>query len=175
MHDGEQRLLMKTEQADYLRQWLYAVDLTDKLLPLPSTDMMLTERELPFITEELFDDASMFKTTQKVRLFHFRAKNTRKRRHTRLLRGQTSGSEIQELRSQPKSGSLSWGRFAPSGRLASAPGVRSTSNLGNGTTTLSLSLAGHWQVCETVKTSAIKAIVSSITAPPALPIATGLG
>jgi hypothetical protein len=107
MQDGEQRMLMKTEQADYLRQWLYAVDLTDKLLPLPSTDMMLTERELPFITEELFDDASMFKTTQKVRLPHFRANKMRKGRRTRLLRRQTSGSEIQESRSQPKSGSLS--------------------------------------------------------------------
>jgi hypothetical protein len=92
MNDGEQRLLMKTEQADYIRQWLYSVGLSQTMLPLPGSEFVLTESTFPFITQELFDDANMFKVTQKVCLTFLPY-----REHADLLRpskNTTSGSDI---------------------------------------------------------------------------------
>jgi hypothetical protein len=64
--NGEKRLLMKTEQADYLRQWIYAAGLTDKLIPIPAVDQVSTEATFPVVTQELFKEATDFKTVQKV-------------------------------------------------------------------------------------------------------------
>lgn len=45
LHSGKVRLLWSTKQVEYIRYWLHNMGYTRNLLPIPSSDILLTESE----------------------------------------------------------------------------------------------------------------------------------
>lgn len=47
---GEARLLLSSKQVDYIRYWLFAMNLTKRMVPLPYSDCLLTESSFKTIS-----------------------------------------------------------------------------------------------------------------------------
>ncbi|KAF5344148.1 hypothetical protein D9758_008845 [Tetrapyrgos nigripes] len=52
--NGENRLLFSSKQIDYIRYWLHAMQLTEKIIPLPYSDCLLTEAFLQGVSPVTF-------------------------------------------------------------------------------------------------------------------------
>lgn len=64
--DGESRLLFSSKQVEYLRYWIKAMGLVDRLIPLPNSDYLLTREILSTVSPVYFKNAGELKNIQKV-------------------------------------------------------------------------------------------------------------
>ena len=69
--DGESRLLFSSKQVEYLRYWIKAMGLVDRLIPLPNSDYLLTREILSTVSPVYFKNAGELKNIQKVNGFMF--------------------------------------------------------------------------------------------------------
>ncbi len=67
--DGESRLLFSSKQMEYLRYWIKAMGLVDRLIPLPNSDYLLTREILSTVSPVYFKNAAELKNIQKVNDF----------------------------------------------------------------------------------------------------------
>ena len=65
--DGESRLLFSSKQMEYLRYWIKAMGLVDRLLPLPNSDYLLTRDILSTVSPVYFKNPGELKSIQKVK------------------------------------------------------------------------------------------------------------
>ena len=66
MPDGESRLLFSSAQIEYIRYWLKAMGLTQELLPLPSTDYLLTKTSLKAVSPVVYESVQAMRNALKV-------------------------------------------------------------------------------------------------------------
>ena len=66
LENGESRLLFSSKQVEYMRYWLHAVGFTESLLPLPSSQYLLTESSLKTTSPVTYKTGAELKTAVKV-------------------------------------------------------------------------------------------------------------
>lgn len=66
MPSGQARLLFSSAQVEYIRYWLHSMQLTKTLIPLPSSDYLLTASTLRNWSPVIYKDADALKKALKV-------------------------------------------------------------------------------------------------------------
>ncbi|KAI0796695.1 hypothetical protein C8Q75DRAFT_206669 [Abortiporus biennis] len=59
--NGEARLLFSSAQVEYIRYWLHAMGMTKEILPLPSSDYLITQSSLMSCSPAIYKDAAVLK------------------------------------------------------------------------------------------------------------------
>ncbi|KAK7060577.1 hypothetical protein VNI00_001343 [Paramarasmius palmivorus] len=66
-HSGEERLLFKSAQVDYIRYWLHAMKLTQNIIPLPYSECLLVEgSDLRYVTTRVYKDGGSLRGAIKI-------------------------------------------------------------------------------------------------------------
>lgn len=63
---GQSRLLLSSKQAEYARYWVHAMGLSKNLLPLPSSESLITRETLRHVSEMHCKTAEEIKNAVKV-------------------------------------------------------------------------------------------------------------
>jgi hypothetical protein len=66
--NGEVRLLFSSAQVEYARYWTKEMGLTEKLLPLPSSDCLIRRSALKTIAPVIYKDGSSLRAATKVKM-----------------------------------------------------------------------------------------------------------
>jgi len=84
--NGEARLLFSSAQVEYLRYYIHAVGLTKELIPLPSSDYLITQSSMQSCSPSFYSDAdSLKKATKTIDKMNRRLKGTGTRLAARRL------------------------------------------------------------------------------------------
>ena len=69
---GQQRLMFSSAQVEYIRYWLHQMGLTKGLLPIPSSDYLLTDSSLRNWSPVTYKDSAQLKKALRVKalIFH---------------------------------------------------------------------------------------------------------
>ncbi|KAJ7276491.1 hypothetical protein B0H12DRAFT_1227613 [Mycena haematopus] len=63
--DGQARLLFSSAQVDYLRYWIHAMKLTEKLIPLPYSDCLFLKSSVATVVPTVFQSLGALSATSK--------------------------------------------------------------------------------------------------------------
>lgn len=86
--NGEMRLLFSSGQIEYLRYWLHAMRLTEKLIPIPSSEYLIQASDLTNVSPNVYDNSADLKRAIKVR-FRTRARRNTHSCHNLIARART--------------------------------------------------------------------------------------
>ncbi|KAK0498666.1 hypothetical protein EDD18DRAFT_1158624 [Armillaria luteobubalina] len=65
LRNGESRILFSSKQVDYARYWLHAMKFTEKLIPLPYSNCLLTKADLQTVSPAIYETGGALKLAHK--------------------------------------------------------------------------------------------------------------